>query len=183
MGVESNTSNMNEIIFNVNGVTTTFNAQPTVASAETKTSVETDQVARIFIYNAEDKTYTIDSKTLGSLLHLAEIGDVDTDSVANGSILIYDGDTANWKVWQAETNTTSNAEKMVVVNGDDELQILVPPGVPNQQYLLGWDSGDKLSYFQPTEVASAPVDDANYKYNLYLDPNTKAIVVVKEAVE
>lgn len=169
------------LAFTTNGLRTEYDMKPVTQAAETKTSIEVDDTGRNFIYNAEDKTYTISASALASILHLAEIGDVNTEGVEDGSLLIYDKELAKWKVWGASTNTAQNLNYVIGANDGNDPVVLTPPGNPNQYYQLGWAAGDKVKFFQIPEVATAPVDASNYKYQLYEDPNTHQIVKVKVA--
>lgn len=169
------------LAFTTNGLRTEYDMTPVTRAAETKTSVEIDSDGRNVIYNAEDQTYTISAATLAGILHLAEIGDVDTEGVEDGSLLIYDKELAKWEVWGASKNTAQNLSYIIGANDGNDPVVLTAPGNPNQYYQLGWAAGDKVKFFQIPEVATPPVDSANYRYQLYEDPNTHQIVKVKVA--
>jgi hypothetical protein len=176
--VETLASNHSVMVFTTNGLRTEYDMTEVTHAAETKTSVEVDSDNRDFVYNAEDKTYKISASTLASIIHLAEIGDVNTEGVEDGSLLVYDGDNASWKIWAASQHTTQNVGVLIGANADNDPVVLSAPGIPNQYYQLGWNGGNKISYYQPQVVPTAPVDSNNKKYPVYMDPTSKQLVVV-----
>lgn len=177
--------------YNICGVSSWYDYTNMIKQTQTDTSVSVDAVKRVLKYMAERHTDSISAKELGSILHLVDMADVDGYDVDDGSFLIYqkdsncaDGCTGinnAWRAWNALSNTDTSINYIMGFDEDGGPLSLNRPTSTNQYHLLGWNATNKVSYYQPTVVASAPVDSDNKKWALYLDPNTKAIVVVKES--
>lgn len=172
--------------FNLGGVTTEYDFGALVKKNETDTTLSADRRARVLIYRAERHTDSLSGEQLGSILHLGNLGDVDTTGVQTGSTLVYDkgdgcGDGcvsngAGWKVWNAQDNAVQSASYLSVYDENGNQFSLAEPEHPDQTYLLGWNGAEKLSYFQPTVASTKPADS----YTLFMDGKSKEIVAVKD---
>lgn len=183
----NSTSKLN---FSFNGQTKLFDFRDIAYQNQTDTTVSVDVDKRALIHNAERHIDTISAMELGSILHLADIGDINADGITQGSMLTYKKDSNcsegcvginnTWEVWNKNDNLTDSLANIYGSDKDGNLQALNAPANTNQHYQLSWAAGDKIKWKQPTEVATAPVDKDGKVYRLYLDPTTKEIVVVKE---
>lgn len=181
------------IRFNIDGQSVFVDFTSVVKGAETDTSLTADAIARVLNYVAEKHTDTIAASELGAILHLADIGDVDISNVGDNSLLVYqkdadcgegcEGINNSWVGWNAEDNLTTSMQYVMGFDEDGAPQSLNHPTNTDQYYLLGWNAADKVSYTQPIEATSPPLDDDGYAYRLYLDPTTKQIVYVREETD
>ena len=157
---------------------------------QTLADFETEDDGRSFIYNAERHVDSFSASELGSILHIADIGDVDITGVTDNSLFVYqkdsdcgegcDGINNSWVAWNEKDHLVDHVETLMGFNGDGKPQTLNHPTNTNEYYQLGWNGADKISFSQPTVVATAPVDGDGKVWRLYVDPNTKQLVVVKE---
>lgn len=176
--------------FNLGGKSVDYDFTSVVKSAETDTSMRLDIVNRNFVYNAERHVDSFSASELGSILHIADIGDVDITGVTDNSIFVYqknsdcgegcEGIDNSWVAWNEKDHLVDEAETLMGFDGDGKPQALNHPINTNEYYQLGWNGSDKISFSQPTVAATAPVDGDGKVWRLYVDPNTKQLVVVKE---
>lgn len=176
--------------YNFDGISAWYDYSNMIYQTQTDTTVSVDAIARVLKHMAERHTDTISAKELGSILHLADIGDVDITDVQDHSILVYkkDGTCASgcngisntWYGWNSDEHISTSMDSVMGFDADGSPVSLQKPTHTNQYYQLGWNASNKLSYTQPKEVTTAPTDADGFKYRLYLDPNTKQIVYVKE---
>ena len=177
--------------FNFNGVTTKYDYRNMITQTQTDTSIYVDVANRVMEYMAERHTDSISAKELGSILHLSDIGDVNFEVVEGGSMLVYQKDSNcaegcegidnSWVAYNALDHIADNLQYSAGYDANGTPKTLGTPTNTNQYYQLGWNAENKLSYSQPTVVATAPVDSDNKKWALYVDPDTKALVIVKES--
>lgn len=176
--------------FNMDGKTEDFDFGPVVTYAQTDTSLVADVINRILTYTAERHKDTITAQELGAILHLGDLGDVDSKKADQGSMLVYQrnnncaegcmGTQNRWVVWNALDNTNTGFMYPMGFDAQGTAWTLRQPANTSQSYLLGWNGQSQVSYTQPTTVASAPLNTNGKKLALYLDPITKAIVAVEE---
>lgn len=167
--------------FNVNGVQYEYNFADIINDGQTDTSLSVQISNRILQFLAERHTDTITAEELGAILHLADIGDVDTRGVEQGSTLVYqkNSDCASgcigtnnvWKPWNALDNAVASADYLSVFDAQGNPLALGRPQSVNQFYNLGWNANGKLSYQQPSIATTARPGD----YRLYLRSDTKEI--------
>lgn len=173
--------------FNDNGKTTNWNGKHLVETMQTDTALIADVINRLLQFNAERHTDTITAQELGSILHLADIGDVDAHKVGNGSMLVYKknndcaegcyGTRDTWEAWNALDN---QVQSMYLAMGFDQSgypQSLSAPQNPNRTYLLGWNGKQQLSYFTVTEATAKPVNGGA----VYYDEDSGQLTYVKES--
>lgn len=164
LSIEVDPTNPARLAFNLDGKTVWYDFTSLVKFAETKTSIAMDEADRVMRYNGESGESTISAKELGSILHIADIGDVDGDGVDEGSFLIYkkdancadgcEGINNRWIAWNEGDNRATSLNSVLGFDGDGRPFALQPPTHTNQYYQLGWNAENKLSYSQPIQVTS-----------------------------
>lgn len=190
LGIEQLPDNLSVLRFNIDGKRADYDFTNLIYQTQTDTTLIADVINRLLTYSAERHTDTITAQELGSILHLADIGDVDTNGASTGSFLTYQRGTNcaegcvglrdSWKVWSALDEQISSATYPFVFDADGAAHVLQRPANPNQYYQLGWNAQNQVSYSQVQTVASAPINTNGKKLALYLDPNTKQIIAVEE---
>lgn len=179
--------------FNVNGVTTYYDYTALVRRLETDTSLSADTKARALKFLAERHIDAISAEELGSILHLADLADVSVANVENNSILVYNKNEdcgegcqstkSGWQGYNADEHLVDSVNTLMGFDQDGAPKTLNAPAHENQYYSLTWAAQDGLKYTQPREVASAPVDTDGKVHQLYVDPTTHEIVVVRKDAE
>lgn len=187
--IDAKADDLTQLRFNVNGKSIWYDFEPTIKAGETCTTLSVDAIARTLNYIGECGDNTISAKELGSILHLADIGDVNADSITDNGILNYRKDSncgencdsigSGWQSTNAIEVGTTSMRYVLGTDKDGKMVSLMPPINTNQQYLVGWDTINDFAYFQPKEVSSPPVDSDGYAYQLWIDPQTKEIVFTK----
>ena len=176
--------------FNVNGKTIWYDFSSVVKAGETCTTLSPDAVNRTLNYNGECGENNITARELGSILHQADIGDVDADSIGDNGILVYqkdpdcgEGCDGVSNGWISKNPIDSGATSLDYILGSDSegrMKSLMPPSDASTFSYLAWAAQDKAMWKKPSIVSTAPVDSDGKKWRLYLDPSTREIVVVKE---
>lgn len=170
LGIEAKSQESLVMRFNVNGVT----------------ALSVDTVKRLLKYVAERHIDSIPASQLGSILHLADIGDVDTQGVENGSSLVYrkNNDCGNgcvgtgnaWTAWNALDNIAESGYYLSLYDNEGYPYALSAPDNADQFYLLGWNASGQLSYTQPSIATAKPAG----AYTVYMDATTKELIAVEE---
>lgn len=152
-----------------------------VAETETDTFLRVDQVARVLKYLAEGHTNNIPASQLGSILHIADIGDVNAGKVTDNSLFVYrknsecgtgcEGIRNQWTAWNANDNVVSEVQTVMGFDEDGVPKALDTPERSNQFYSLMWRGNNKVGYAQPTEV-SVPSTDGTKAHLLFEKPGT-----------
>lgn len=178
--------------FNVNGKSVWYDFSPVVRAGETSTALSVDAVARTLNYLGEKTNNTISARELGAILHVADLGDVDANSIKDYGILNYrvesdcgEGCEGLSNGWRADNPIDLGAEELEYVLGSDadgKMASLMPPTDTTKFNYVAWAGAGKVKYVTPTVVATVP-DDGTYKYPLYLDPATGEIVAVRTEVQ
>lgn len=191
LGIENLDSNLAYLTFNDGGRSVKYNFEPMIKATETDTSISVDQLDRVLKYLAERHIDTISAKELGSILHIADIGDVDISDLKNDSLFVYKKDSDcgegcegidnSWIAWNATEHLVDSLQYLMGFDADGKPLSLNHPVHTNQFYQLGWNAENKISFSQPVEVATPPHDADNYVYRVYLDPTTKELVYTKES--
>lgn len=185
LSIEVDPTNPTTLLFNLDGHTVRYDFSSLVKFAETKTTLNADTVGRALRYNSESGTDTITSKELGSIMHLSDIGDVDADTISEGSFLIYqkddncaegcEGINNRWIAWNEDNYRATSLQTAMGFNEDSKPRSLAPPAHTNQYYQLGWNGSSKLSYSQPIKVSSTSNTVA-----VRMDKTSKQLVYVEE---
>lgn len=183
--------------YNINGLTAWYDYGNMIYQTQTDTRLSADVLKRVLIYMAERHTDSISAKELGSILHIADIGDVDISEVTDNSLFVYkkDNDCAHgceginnrWVAWNASDYPTDSVKTLMGFNDDDAPRALLPPANTNQYYDLGWTPNNKVGYHQPQERSMRDIaiseNGKYYAYQRYIDPTTKEEVYVKVEVQ
>lgn len=188
-GIEQKPGSLSELMFNVNGITSTWDFAKIVEDNQTDTSISVKVIERVLKYAAERHVDTISAKELGAILRISDIGDVDNTDFKNNSMLVFrkDGECAygdqnnSWVAFNADEHQATNLTSLMGYDASYKPQAISTPVHTNQYYQLGWNAQNKLSYSQPVEVSTPPVGTDGKKLRVYLDPNTKQLVYVKES--
>lgn len=176
--------------FNFGGKSVDYDFSSVVKAAETDTSLRLDIPNRSLVYNAERHIDSFSAAELGSILHIADIGDVDISGVTDNSLFVYqknsdcgqgcEGIDNSWVAWNSNEHLVNNMDTVMGFAADGKPKTLTHPTNTNQYYQLGWNGANKVSFSQPVEVATAPLDSNGKVWRLYVDPATKQLVIVKE---
>ena len=177
--------------FNINGKSVWYDFEPVVKDGETCTTLNVNTVNRTLDYNGECSEQTIHARELGSILHLADLGDVNGNTIEDNGILNYrkdadcgegcEGIANGWVSTNPVDVATTSLDYILGADSDGKMVSLLPPTDTNKFSYLAWAAQGKAMWKTPTEVSTIP-DDGTYRYPLYLDPNTGEIVVYKEAL-
>lgn len=183
--IEQLPDNPSMLRFNVNGKSVIYDFAPLVKATQTDTSLSLNKQNRTLSYNAERHVDTLSAVELGDIFHLGDLGDVTTKNAKTGSMLVYErddscgggcvGEANRWRVWDAldTASIKGSIAYLTGVNGEGYPVTLGRPTNPNQTYLLGWNGGNQISFFQPTIATTPPVNG----YQLYLDSDNNLIAV------
>ena len=166
--------------FNLGGKSVDYDFTSVVKAAETDTSVRVDIPARTLIYNAEKHVDSFTASELGSIFHVADIGDVDITGVTDNSLFVYqknsdcgegcEGINNSWVAWNAKEHLVDNVETLMGFDADGKPQTLNHPVNTTQYHNLGWNGAGKVSYSQPTEIS---ISSGAKAHLLFEDPTTK----------
>lgn len=176
--------------FNVNGKSIWYDFTPVVKEAETCTTLTVDTPNRTLNYLGECGENTISARELGAILHLADIGDVDANSIEDNGILNYRKDSDCGEGCEGVSNgwvSTSpidvgkdSLDYILGSDADGKMNSLMPPTDTNKFNYLAWRGADKAGWTTLTEFATPPTDADGYKYAVYVDPATGQLGYVKE---
>ncbi len=177
--------------FNINGKSVWYDFEPVVKSGETCTTLNVDTARRTLQYNGECSEQTIHARELGSILHLADLGDVKENKINDNGILNFrkdadcgegcEGIDNGWVSTNPVEVGGTALEYILGSDADGKLSSLMPPVDSSKFSYLTWAAQDKAVWRNIREAAVVP-NDGTYKYTLYLDPNNGEIVYVKEAL-
>lgn len=178
--------------WNLGGKSIDYDFKPVVKSAETDTSVRIDNTNRTLVYNAEKHIDSFSAKELGNIFHIADIGDVDITGVTDNSLFVYkknsdcgqgcEGINNSWIAWNSEEHLENGLQTVMGFDAQNRPQALKYPVSTNQYYQLGWNGANKVSYTQPVEVSTPPVDANGNSHLCFEDPTTKQQVFMKVKV-
>ena len=171
--------------FNLDGGTVLFDFSDIVAETETDTFLRIDSTARVLKYLAEGHINNIPASQLGSILHIADIGDVDISGVTDNSLFVYqknsdcgkgcDGIDNSWIAWNASdpNHLTNSGEAVMVFDESDAPKALLTPPHTDQFYLAGWRAGNKFGYMEhPTPVVYPSIGTDGYSNLLFENPTS-----------
>ncbi len=172
--------------FNVNGKSVWYDFSSVVKAAETATAITTDTVNRTLDHHGEKSDQSISAKELGYILHLADIGDVNGDTIKDNGILNYrkDEDCSEGceginNGWVSSSPLDIGAGALSYLLGSDadgKLTSLMPPSNTSKFYYLTWAAQNKAMWKTPDTIATLTDDYAP----LYIDKNTREIVIYEE---
>lgn len=166
--------------FNFNGASTWYNYENMIHQTETDTVLSTDTLKRVLNYMAERHIDQISAQELGSILHIADIGDVDIKGIANHALFVYQKDSDcgegceginnSWVAWNALEHQATSLDTVMGFDVDGKPFTLQKPTDTTKHYLIGWDAQNKIKYITPTAFGSL-----TGKKPLYIDPATGEI--------
>lgn len=181
--------------FNMNGLSTWYDFGNLVYQTQTDTTLRVNAQKRFLAYGAERHDDIITHNELGSILHLADIGDVDISKLDEGSLLVYrkdadcgqgcEGINNAWTSWNSEDQLVDELRTIMGFDDDGRPRALNTPETTNETWLLTWNGAKEAGWSQPTEAVKPPTiteGEKTYAYRLYLDPSSKQIVYVKEEI-
>lgn len=187
--IEAMSDNPSLLKFNVNGKSVWYDFDSVVKSAETCTTLSINGADRTLEYNGECGKNTIHASQLGSILHLADIGDVDAESIGDNGILNYRKDTNcgegcdgigdGWVSTNPIDVGTTSLEYILGSDKDGKMQSLMPPTDTTTFSYLAWAGANKVMWKKPTVASTAPVDGDGKKWQVFVDPNTYELIIVK----
>lgn len=179
--------------FNVNGKSVWYDFEPVVKAGETCTTITVDAIHRLLNYHGECSDQTITAKELGSILHLADIGDVNADGIVENGILNYrkesncgegcEGPGDGWQTTNPVTVGKQSLEYILGSDSDGEMMSLMPPTDSNSYQYLTWAGANKAKWEKIGEVSAIPtqeIDGHTYSYPVYFEPETGALVRYKK---
>lgn len=177
--------------FNINGKSVWYDFTSLVKAAESCTTLNTDAKERTLNHLGECNNNTITAKELGTIIHLADIGDIDATSIKDNGILNYqtttdcpEGCEGTANGWRADNPIDVGGASLSYILGSDaegKMRSIMPPSNANTFSYLAWAAGNKAKWVKPTIVSTPPVKDG-YRTRLWLDENTGEIVATREAV-
>ena len=169
--------------FNLDGGTVLFDFSDVVAETETDTFLRIDSTARVLKYLAEGHINNIPASQLGSILHIADIGDVDITGVTDNSLFVYqknsdcgkrcDGIDNSWIAWNSDEHLEDSGETVMVFDENNAPKALQTPIHTDQFYLAGWRADDKFGYMEhPTPIVAPSTDSDGYAHLLFENPTS-----------
>lgn len=191
LSIEADTTNPTNLRFNLGGRSVWYDFDSVVKAGQNCTTITVDSVARNLVYNAECQNINISARDLGSILHLADIGDVDETTIKDNAVLVYRKD-ANCAEncdgkdgWIGVDLSEEGRDSLDYIMGSDnegDVGSLKPPANTNQFHYLSWAAQNKASWVRPTVVANKnSITDGDGKvWRLYVRPSNGEIVIVKE---
>ena len=166
--------------FNFDGASTWYDYTNMIYQTQTDTTVSADALKRALIHMAERHTDVISAKELGSILHIADIGDVDITGIGDNALFVYQknsdcahgcqGIDNSWKAWNALEHQATSLDTIMGFDENGKPYTLQRPASTNKHYLLGWAANGKIQYLVLT-----PFGDVTDKKPLYIDPETGEI--------
>lgn len=175
LGIEQVPNNVSVLRYNIAGKRADYDYSNLIYQVQSDTTLIADAINRLLAYQAERHTDTITAQELGSVLHLADIGDVDTKGAETGSLLTYQKNSTcgegciglrdSWKIWTALDEQKSSASYPMAYGPDGSPVTISRPQSPSKQYLLGWNGANQLSYFSPTKATAKPAQGGPVYYD------------------
>ena len=183
LSIETMTDKPGYVKFNLDGGTVLFDFADVVAETETDTFLRIDSTARVLKYLAEGHVNNIPASQLGSILHIADIGDVDITGVTDNSLFVYqknsdcgkgcDGIDNSWIAWNSDEHLEDSGETVMVFDENNAPKALQTPIHTDQFYLAGWRAGDKFGYMEhPTPIVAPSTDSDGYAHLLFENPTS-----------
>lgn len=194
LSIEADSTDPAYLRFNLGGRSVWYDFGPVVKAAETCTHLSTDITSRTLIYDAECGRETLSARQLGSILHLADIGDVDESTIKDNAVLVYRkdancGENCDGKNGWIGIDLTEEADEEIdyIMGSDEDGQIksLIPPADTRKTHYLTWEANGKAHWAQIKPATAPPVDPStpNTVYRVYFDKSTGELVYVAEEVQ
>ena len=192
LSIEADSEDPAYLRFNLGGRSVWYDFGPVVKAAETCTHLSIDLPSRSLIYDGECGREVITARQLGSILHLADIGDVDASSVKDNALLVYrkDADCGEncdgrngWIGIDPSEESDTELDYILGSDEDGKVKSLQPPVDQSTTSYLQWEAGGKAKWGTIPIRTSPPIDPStNSTYRLYLDKTTGEIVAVMESI-
>ena len=170
--------------FNVNGKSVWYDFSPVVSSAEARTALNVNSVGRTLNYLGEKTENTITANELGSIIHMADLGDIDENTITDNGILNYrvssdcpagcEGTANKWVSTNPIEAGTQSLSYILGSDADGKMFSLMPPSSANTFSYLSWAAENKAEWVKPRPIVAVT---SNYA-PLYLDKTTGEIVVL-----
>lgn len=190
LSIEADSTRPANLRFNLGGRSVWHDFTSAIKSAETCTNLKADITARTLIYDAECGRQSISANELGSMLHLADIGDVDATTIKDNAILVYrkDADCGEncdgkngWVGLDPSEEGVTSLDYIMGSDSNGKVGSLNPPANKlNKFSYLTWAAEGKAKWSEIQTVAEVPKDEDGKAWRLYVDPNNGQIVAVKE---
>lgn len=189
LSIEADSKDPAYLRFNLGGRSVWYDFTSVVKAAETCTHIGFDLSSRSLIYDSECGRQTISARQLGSILHLADIGDVDASTIKDNAVLVYRkeadcGENCDGKNgWVGVDLSEEGDTELDYIMGSDEngkVKSLMPPAVPNKFNYLAWAGKDKATWQTIKPAIAPPRNENNKVLRVYLDPTTLELVYVEE---
>lgn len=188
LSIEADTTRPAYLRFNLGGRSVWYDFTSVVKAAETCTTLIPNITARSLVYDGECGRQEIAARELGSILHLADIGDVDETTIGDNAVLVYKkdadcGENCDGKNgWIGLNPTEAGETQLTYIMGSDEngeVKSLMPPVASNKFNYLAWAADGKAKWTMIKPALSAPVDpDTGQVNRVYLDPTSGELVYV-----
>lgn len=182
--------------YNFDGATAWYDYGNMIFKTQTDTKVRVDAIRRVLEHLAERHIDTISAHELGSILHIADLGDVDITGVEDNSLFVYqkdnncshgcEGVNNSWIAWNSNDHMVDSMRTIMGFDADGAPQTLLPPANAGQFYIVGWNGENQVSYKQIEEVSeesiTETIDGVSYVRYACVDPNTNELVFIRKAV-
>lgn len=182
--------------YNFDGATAWYDYGNMIYKTQTDTKVRVDAIRRVLEHLAERHVDTISAHELGSILHIADLGDVDITGVEDNSLFVYqkdnncshgcEGVNNSWIAWNSNDHMVDSMRTIMGFDADGAPQTLLPPANAGQFYIVGWNGENQVSYKQIEEVSeesiTETIDGVSYIRYACVDPNTNELVFIRKAV-
>ena len=189
LSIEADSADPAHLRFNLGGRSVWYDFTSVVKAAETCTHLSTSLTPRALVYESECGRQEITAKELGRILHLGDLGDVDTASVTNNAILVYRkdadcGENCDGRNGWIGVNLTEEGDTeldyIMGSDGDGKVKSLMPPANTSTASYLTWEKNGKAKWKDIKHVLTPPLDRDGKALRVYLDPNTGELVCVQE---
>lgn len=177
--------------FNFDGLSSWYDFGNMIYQTQTDTTVSVDAINRVLKHMAERHIDTISARELGSILHVADLGDVDITDIADNSLFVYqknnncaqgcEGINNRWIAWNNADHSASSMRSVMGFDDNGAPVSLLPPANSDQYYVLGWNGVGQVGYAEIEEVTKQSITKDGYIYKVCVDPKNGKLVYIKEA--
>lgn len=175
--------------FNFDGLSSWYDYGNMIYQTQTDTSVSVDAINRVLKHMAERHVDTISAHELGSILHIADIGDVDITDVRDNSLFVYQKDNRcatgceginnRWIAWNSNDNAVSSMRSLMGFDDVGNPRSLLPPANTDQHYVLGWRGGNEVGWKRIEKVTKESITTGGKVRVVCVDPNTNEQVYIE----
>lgn len=177
--------------FNYDGLSTWYDFGNMIYQTQTDTTVSVDAINRVLKHMAERHIDTISARELGSILHVADLGDVDITNVAHNSLFVYqkdnncaagcEGINNRWIAWNKDQGSNSGTDMRNVMGfkADGAPMALLPPANTGKHYVLAWRGANEAGWKYIEKVSKDSITSNNKVKVVCVDPNTNELVCIE----